>query len=141
MIPNLLRTPEKILSDNGTVFRGQETERVMDEFGVKHVYSSPYTPTANGGVERVNQTVTRFLKGLTEQENKWDEVLSKAIMIYNNTYHSEIKCTPTDFLMNNSHETSKLIPVDNETKDHWREGHPNFKFFRLDRRLSRKLQE
>ena len=141
MIPNLLRTPEKILSDNGTEFRGQETERVMDEFGVKHVYSSPYTPTANGGVERVNQTVTRFLKGLTEKENKWDEVLSKAIMIYNNTYHSEIKCTPTDFLMNNSHETSKQIPVDNETKDHWREGHPNFKFFRLDRRLSRKLQE
>lgn len=129
IIPNLLRVPENILSDNGLEFRGKETEEVLREFGIKHLYSSPYSPASNGGVERINRTLINLLKGLNSNTSKWDDFLTKAIIIYNNSYHSQLKCSPADYLLKMEHPQSNQIPVDSEVSENWREGHPNFKPF------------
>ena len=139
VLPNMLKLPSNILSDNGTEFRGKETEDVLKEFNIKHLYSSPYTPTGNGAVERVNKTLIGILKSLKDDIGKWDVVLNKALIIYNNTYHSQIKCTPAEFLMERVHEPSTQMLVDEHTADNWREGHPNFRPFSTGQKVIKEV--
>jgi transposase InsO family protein len=47
---------KKIRSDNGTKFKNSQIEGFLDEEGIKHEFSSPYTPQQNGVVERKNRT-------------------------------------------------------------------------------------
>ena len=48
---------KKIRSDNGTVFKNSQIEDFLEEEGIKHEFSSPYTPQQNGVVERKNRTL------------------------------------------------------------------------------------
>jgi transposase InsO family protein len=41
---------KKIRSDNGTEFKNSQIEGFLEEEGVKHEFSSPYTPQQNGVV-------------------------------------------------------------------------------------------
>jgi transposase InsO family protein len=50
---------KNIRSDNGSEFRNTQVEEFLDEEGIKHELSAPYTPQQNGIVERKNRT---FLK-------------------------------------------------------------------------------
>jgi transposase InsO family protein len=43
---------KKIKSDNGTEFKNSQIEGFLEEEGIKHEFSSPYTPQQNGVVER-----------------------------------------------------------------------------------------
>jgi transposase InsO family protein len=43
---------KKIRSDNGTEFKNSQIEGFLEEEGIKHELSSPYTPQQNGVVER-----------------------------------------------------------------------------------------
>jgi transposase InsO family protein len=47
---------KKIRSDNGTEFKNSQIEGFLEEEGIKHEFSSPYTPQQNGVVERKNRT-------------------------------------------------------------------------------------
>jgi transposase InsO family protein len=48
---------KKIRSDNGTEFKNSQIEGFLEEEGIKHEFSSPYTPQQNGVVERKNRTL------------------------------------------------------------------------------------
>jgi transposase InsO family protein len=48
---------KKIRSDNGTEFKNSQIEGFLEEEGIKHEFSSPYTPQQNGVVERKNITL------------------------------------------------------------------------------------
>jgi transposase InsO family protein len=48
---------KKIRSDNGTEFKNSQIEAFLEEEGIKHEFSSPYTPQQNGVVERKNRTL------------------------------------------------------------------------------------
>jgi transposase InsO family protein len=48
---------KKIRSDNGTKFKDSQIEGFLEEEGIKHEFSSPYTPQQNGVVERKNRTL------------------------------------------------------------------------------------
>jgi transposase InsO family protein len=43
---------KKIRSDNGTEFKNSQIEGFLEDEGIKHEFSSPYTPQQNGVVER-----------------------------------------------------------------------------------------
>jgi hypothetical protein len=47
---------KKIISDNGMEFKNSQIEGFLEEEGIKHEFSSPYTPQQNGVVERKNRT-------------------------------------------------------------------------------------
>lgn len=68
ILPCLPRIPDRILSDNGGEFVAPQFEELLQEHNIKHIYSTPYCPSSNGACERVNKTLTEFLKGLTAQE-------------------------------------------------------------------------
>jgi transposase InsO family protein len=46
---------KNIRSDNGSEFRNTQVEEFLDEEGIKHELSAPYTPQQNGIVERKNR--------------------------------------------------------------------------------------
>jgi transposase InsO family protein len=48
---------KKIRSDNGTEFEDSQIEGFLEDEGIKHEFSSPYTPQQNGVVERKNRTL------------------------------------------------------------------------------------
>jgi transposase InsO family protein len=47
---------KKIRSDNGSEFKNFQVEEYLEEEGIKHEFSAPYTPQQNGVVERKNRT-------------------------------------------------------------------------------------
>jgi transposase InsO family protein len=48
---------KKIRSDNGTEFKNSQIEGFLEEEGMNHEFSSPYTPQQNGIVERQDRTL------------------------------------------------------------------------------------
>ena len=47
---------KKLRSDNGTEFKNTLVEEFLNEEGIKHEFSTPYTPQQNSVVERNNHT-------------------------------------------------------------------------------------
>jgi hypothetical protein len=48
---------KKIRNDNGTKFKNSQIEGFLEEEGIKHEFSFPYTPQQNGVAERKNRTL------------------------------------------------------------------------------------
>lgn len=137
ILPCYTRTPISILSDNGPEMRSHQMEELLEEFGIKHYYSSPLTPQGNGCVEKANKSLKDTIKPLVDDKIEWDTVLSKALIIYNNTIHSEIKCTPSQMILSNQYpdvnNCNSLITPD--ITNTWKEGHPNFSPFAIGQKV------
>ena len=56
--------PKKILSDRGSHFNNKLVELLMEEFQIKHNFSTPYHPKTNGLIERFNKTLCESLAKL-----------------------------------------------------------------------------
>ena len=137
ILPNLLRIPFKLLSDNGPEF-GAEFRNVLREYNIKHQHSSPYHPAGNGRVERVNQTFIQLLKA-ADKPNKWDENISQALITYNNTFHREVNDCPAHILLNVAHELKSKPLLNSNVLDSWKEGHPNFCSFKVGQKVCKKI--
>ena len=139
IIPTMVRKPESILSDNGPEFCGKETERVLTEFDINHIYASPNCPSSNGAVERLNRTLIAIIKALTTKVTDWDLTMPRAVMIYNSTYHAHLKTSPSEYLLRTLHEVDPSIPVEREIINNWREGNPNFKSFSVNQKVIKEI--
>src|SRR3954469_13516215 len=49
-----------IRSDNGTEFKNSGLNEYLDELGITHELSAPYTPQQNGIMERKNMTLAEM---------------------------------------------------------------------------------
>jgi transposase InsO family protein len=58
---------KKIRSDNGTEFKNSQIEGFLEEEGIKHEFSSPYTPQQNGIVERKNRTLLDMARTMLDE--------------------------------------------------------------------------
>jgi hypothetical protein len=72
---------KKIRSDNGTEFKNSQIERFIEEEGIKHEFSSPYTPQQNGVVERKNRTLMDMVRTMLEEYKTSDRFLVEVINI------------------------------------------------------------
>jgi transposase InsO family protein len=57
---------KKIRSDNGTKLNSQ-IKGFLEEEGIKHEFSSPYTPQQNGVVERKNRTLLDMARTMLDE--------------------------------------------------------------------------
>jgi transposase InsO family protein len=57
---------KKIRSDNGTEFKNSQIKGFLEE-GIKHEFSSPYTPQQNGVVERKNRTLLDMARTMLDE--------------------------------------------------------------------------
>ncbi|KAG0420247.1 Retrovirus-related Pol polyprotein from transposon 17.6 [Dictyocoela roeselum] len=63
--------PEKCLSDNGRQFKSKNFQDLMNKHNINHISTSPYNPTGNSVVERMNREITialRLSRGLSLRE-------------------------------------------------------------------------
>ena len=62
-------------SDNGTEFKNSQIEGFLEEEGIKHEFSSPYTPQQNGVVERKNRTLLDMARTMLDEYKALGPVL------------------------------------------------------------------
>jgi transposase InsO family protein len=70
---------KKIRSDNGTEFKNSQIEGFLEDEGIKHEFSSPYTPQQNGVVERKNRTLLDMARTMLDEYKTPDRFWAKAI--------------------------------------------------------------
>jgi transposase InsO family protein len=72
---------KKIRSDNGMEFKNSQIKGFLEEEGIKHEFSSPYTPQQNGVVERKNRTLLDMVRTMLDEYKTPDQFLSEVINI------------------------------------------------------------
>lgn len=89
--------PPKILqSDNGKEFKNEKMEKLCENFKIVRKFGRPRYPQSQGQVERLNQTICRFLqKNLFASNSKrWIDLVDLIVYNYNITLHSATKKSP-----------------------------------------------
>jgi transposase InsO family protein len=94
---------KKIRSDNGTEFKNSQIEGFLEEEGIKHEFSSPYTPQQNGVVERKNRTLLNMARTMLDEyktpDRFWAEAINTACYSINWLYlHRILKKTSYELL-------------------------------------------
>jgi hypothetical protein len=94
---------KKIRSDNGTEFKNSQIEGFLEEEGIKHEFSSPYTPQKNGVVERKNRTLLNIARTMLDEyktlDRFWAEAINTACYSINRLYlHRILKKTSYELL-------------------------------------------
>jgi transposase InsO family protein len=94
---------KKIRSDNGTEFKNSQVEGFLEEKGIKHEFSSPYTPRQNGVVEIKNRTLMDMVRAMLEEyktsDRFWAEAIITVCYSINRLYlHRILKKTSYEFL-------------------------------------------
>ena len=136
VFPNITRLPDKVLTDGGPEFRSHEFDNMLQKYDVSHIFSTPNKPSSNGCVERSNRTIIQLIKGIEERNPQdWDLKLSRAVIIYNTTLHSEIGQSPSELLLKTAHSFEPKIPI----RKVWKAGHPKFSPYRVGQTILRKI--
>jgi len=88
-------TPRQIISDGGGEFVNELFKTLTKEFGIDKRTITPYHPSSNGQVERVNGTLNKILRTMVwDNPSVWARMLPMAELAYNTAYHRVIKDTP-----------------------------------------------
>ena len=88
-------TPERTVSDRGTVFNSKFLKALYELLGIKPLMSTAYHPQTDGQTERVNQNLEQYLRLYTTYlQDDWSNLLDTAEFTYNNTEHSSTGMTP-----------------------------------------------
>jgi transposase InsO family protein len=81
---------KKIRSDNEMEFKNSQIEGFLEEEGIKHEFSSPYTPQQNGVVERKNRTLLDMARTMLDEYKTpyrfWAEAINIACYSINRLY-------------------------------------------------------
>jgi hypothetical protein len=102
---------KKIRSDNGFEFKNLQVEEFLEEEGIKHDFSAPYTPQQNSVVERKNRTLIDMARTMLGEfktpERFWSEAVNTACHAINRLYlHRLLKKTSYELLTGNKPNVS-----------------------------------
>jgi transposase InsO family protein len=102
---------KKIRSDNGSEFKNLQVEEYLEEEGIKHEFSAPYTPQQNGVVERKNRSLIdmaiTMLGEYKTPERFWSEAMNTACHAINRLYlHRLLKKASYELLTGNKPNVS-----------------------------------
>jgi transposase InsO family protein len=102
---------KKIRSDNGSEFKNLQVEEFLEEEGIKHEFSAPYTPQHNRVVERKNRTLIDMARTMLGEhktpERFWSEDVNTACHAINRLYlHRLLKKTSYKLLTGNKPNVS-----------------------------------
>jgi transposase InsO family protein len=102
---------KKVRSDNGIKFKNTQVEEFLDEEGIRHEFSTSYTPQQNGVVERKNHTLIDMARTMLDEYKTpdifWCEVVNTACHAINRLYlHKKLKKTSYELLTGNKPKVS-----------------------------------
>ena len=102
--------PETLISDNGPCYASKTFKKLMTEYNVNHVTSSPRYPQSNGLAEKYVQIVKNLFHKVKEE----GQDLYKCFMTYRNTPLSSTLPSPMQMLSNRI--TRSNLPLSNAAK-------------------------
>jgi transposase InsO family protein len=102
---------KNIRSDNSTEFKNTQVEGFLDEEGIKHEFSAPYTPQQNGVAKKKNRTLIKMVRtildGYKTSDWFWVEAINMTCHTTNCLYlHKLLKKTFYEFLTDNKPNVS-----------------------------------
>ncbi|KAK1668339.1 hypothetical protein QYE76_056498 [Lolium multiflorum] len=101
-----------IRTDNGTEFKNYTMQEFVDDEGIKHEFSAPYTPQQNGVVERKNRTIIEMARTMLSEFNSphnfWGEAISTAVHYSGSSSVPSTTKPHTSFLPNNKGKLGKF---------------------------------
>lgn len=133
--------PQKMLSDNGPEFTGKEFEVMLREWGIDHVLSTPYMPSANGLAERPIKTLTELLRVMCKKDNEWDIMLGIALWVYNMTVHRSMGMSPCNYIMNYENIVKPKMKLTEDDRDVWRKANERYKSFKVGDKVLKEVIE
>ena len=75
--------PRYILSDNGTEFKNNLMDQVLQQLGIDRIFSAPYHPQNNGKLEVFHKYLKPTLKKLCEKDPaNWDKYINQVLASY-----------------------------------------------------------
>ena len=75
--------PQYILLDNGTEFKNNLMNQVLQELGIDRIFSAPYPPQSNDILEVSHKYLKPTLKKLCERDpTNWDKYLNQVLASY-----------------------------------------------------------
>jgi hypothetical protein len=94
---------KKIRSDNRTEFKNSQIKGFLEDEGIKHEFSSPYTSQQNGVVERKNRTLLDMARTMLDEyktpDQFWAEAINTVCYSINRLYlHRILKKTSYELL-------------------------------------------
>jgi hypothetical protein len=101
----------KIRSDNDSEFKNMNIEDWCDKEGVKHGFSTTYTPQQNGVVECKNKTLIILVRAMLDDygtpERFWAEAINTVCHVINRVYlHRLLVKIPYELLVRRKHNIS-----------------------------------
>lgn len=88
-------TPEFLISDNGPNLTAVLINDACKLLESKRIFVAPYSPQANGVVERFNRTIKSMLIAvIREKRDQWTKFLPDILFAYRTAFHSAIQDTP-----------------------------------------------
>ena len=101
--------PRQFHTDQGGEFISHCIEEMCKLLDITKTRTTPYSPSSDGLVERVNRTVQNMLRAfVNEYRDDWDEAIPFLLMAYRSTEQESTKCTPNLMMLGREIET----PVD-----------------------------
>lgn len=86
--------PKTVITDNGTQYTGKTFTDLLNNLGIHHRRTPPYTPQANP-VERTNKTLKTMIAQFCEGEHKrWDHYLPDLNFAINTARHDSTGYSP-----------------------------------------------
>ena len=75
--------PRYILLDNGTEFKNNLMDQVLQQLGIDRIFSAPYHPQSNGKLEIFHKYLKPTLKKLCEKDPaNWDIYINQVLASY-----------------------------------------------------------
>ncbi|KAJ8333463.1 hypothetical protein SKAU_G00414710 [Synaphobranchus kaupii] len=91
--------PDTITTDNGPQFVSADFAAFVEDRGINHVRTAFYHPEANGGVERLNQTLKNGLRAHLADGLPFSAALRCTLLHYRATPHSTTGSSPALLMM------------------------------------------
>lgn len=87
--------PKYIITDNGTPFANKHVTELLEEYGIKQVFSTPYYPQGNGQAESTNKTLIRILsRTIYDNPRTWHGQLPMVLWAYRTAPRNSIVTSP-----------------------------------------------
>ena len=91
---------EAVFTDRGKEWLNQTFSKLCDQLAVRHTYTLPYSPSANGALERAHRVLKTLVRAClgANKSNGWVNVAKGVVAAYNSTTNPATGLTPF-FLM------------------------------------------
>ena len=105
--------PTHFHSDNCPCFVSHVFKEFCKQCGIRHSFSTPYHPQANGSVERLNRSQGVSLsKMVASHQRDWYDHLFAAQFAHNTAYHETMGDTPYRIVFKDSPRTMLRVAAD-----------------------------